>query len=71
MASMTTTDFKNHESGSGNIKVTIDGQTKEYSSFPNRTIVDEYDVSIKEPAFPDPVTSFAQLTVGLGWILAT
>lgn len=66
---MTPTLLENNEIGVQNLKVWIGGQFKEYSSWPIRQISDSVNGTMKEPAFPDPVTDFSQLTVPLGFIL--
>ena len=68
---MTSTLFENNDPGKQNLKVWIGEQFKEYSSWPQREIHDPVNGVMKEPAFPDPVTSFSQLTVGAGWILVS
>ena len=62
---MTSTIFENNDSGNQNLKVWIGSEFKEYSSWPSR----EIENSANEPDFPDPVTDFSQLTVGLVFIL--
>jgi len=68
---MTSTLFENNDPGEQNLKVWVGGQFKEYSSWPMREITDPVNGVTEEPAFPDPVTNFSQLTAGAGWILVT
>ncbi len=66
---MTSTLFEDNDPGNKNLKVWIGGQFKEYSSWPAREINDSVNGATKEPAFPDPVTGFSQLTAALGFIV--
>ncbi len=68
---MTSTDYQNNDPGKQNLKVWIGEQFKEYSSWPNPEINDPVNGVTKEPAFPDPLTNFSQLTAEAGWILVT